>query len=449
MVVLHNNIIIMIIALITSLFISGTVNNTALELISDGYSNNLSCYPGDSVELYLNALIEVKNHPVNLYDLQGKTVANYAMNIFPQQVSKQRPYEQGFGYRVTKKIKIPTLKSGIYLWDNKIPLIIKSRNPNIVIVYPSNTENAYCNQGGKSLYDYNSSEKKFSPIVSTQRPIPLSRYCESFLRWMTTQNIQDTGYITDSDLDDYNAIKKSKLLIIIGHSEYWTLKARKNFDKFVDSGNDALVLSGNTMWWQVRYGKNNNQMFCYKYDSQDPINSTKLKTINWNDLSLNYSIPQSIGVEFSNAGYGRKPDKGWDGYKIVSSSPLLENTNLQKNDIIFFQSDELDGVPLTSNNDGALMIDNSSLQFEKVELIAYDKVWRGVDGIATWIVFKKTKSSGIVINTASTNWCSINGMGQNVSMQQITLNMINKLIRKENVFSNENNQVFTDSKQLN
>jgi hypothetical protein len=42
-----------------------------------------------------------------------------------------------------------------------------------------------------------------------------------------------------------------------------------------------------------------------------------------------------------------------------------------------------------------------------------------------------------VINTASTNWCAQNGIGSNPDIGRITLNMIQKLLNKQNVFSPE------------
>ncbi len=135
-------------------------------------------------------------------------------------------------------------------------------------------------------------------------------------------------------------------MIIPAHSEYWTLQARTNYDKFVLAGKHALILSGNTMWWQVRYNKTRDQVMCFRKKEDDPIKSEEMKTINWNDSLLNYPITRSIGAEFPNAGYGLKTDKGWNGYKIIKPSPLLANTTLKPGDILPCPSDEVDGVPL-------------------------------------------------------------------------------------------------------
>ncbi|HEY9045621.1 MAG TPA: N,N-dimethylformamidase beta subunit family domain-containing protein [Ohtaekwangia sp.] len=414
---------------------------TAYSDIIDGYTNHLSVYPGDSVTLYLNAAKSITEYTIKLYTLQGEEVLQCKASVSPQLTDSKKPYEEGFGYKRTTAVFLPpTLKSGVYLWENKIPLIVKSTTAKIIVLYPSNTENAYCNAGGKSLYSFNSSDKAASPVVSFLRPMSIETHSLEFLRWMEKQTFQDVGYITDMDMDEYREIKKASLLIVAGHSEYWTLQARKNFDRFVGDGKNALIISGNTMWWQVRYSKDKNQLICYKNAKNDPIKSGKLKTINWNEITLNYPIMRSLGTDFSLAGYGRKGDKGWDGYKIITRSPLLENTNIKPGDIVSCASDELDGAPLSGFNDGIPIINQDALGFQKVEIIGYDLVSRGgVEGVATWIVFKASRSSGIVINTATTDWCSRHGIGSNPDIQTITHTMITKLFNKEYVFSPEEN----------
>lgn len=404
--------------------------------IRDGYIDRLSAFPGDSVTIYLNADTSA-SISLELFDLNGKVVAAYPARVYAQAQPAEKAYEDGYQYKPTIRIKVPEIPSGVYLWNNSIPMVVKNRNAKVIVLYSSNTENAYSPSGGKSLYDFNSLDGKKAVKVSFHRPIALPRHSEAFLRWIVNQSVEEVGYITDMDMDDYNEIRKASLLIVPGHSEYWTLPARKNFDRFVEDGKPALVLSGNTMWWQVRYNERRDQMICYKSTEDDKIKSPQLKTTRWNDPTLGYPITKSIGVEFPLAGYGRKTDKGWDGYRLVSQSPLLENSSLVKGDTLMLFTDEHDGAPLLGfDNDSIPVINRAALGFEKVEIIGYDKTtWSGADGIATWIVFKASKKSGIIINTASTDWCADNGIGFNADIQIITMNMIKKLLLKENVFS--------------
>ena len=184
----------------------------------------------------------------------------------------------------------------------KVPFIVRASNPEIVVVYSSNTENAYCTAGGKSLYSYDTVTHKFAGVVSFLRPIHLPHHSTDFLKWFNTLDYKNVGYICDYDLDNYENFRNAKILMIPGHSEYWTRKARENFDRFVDEGKDAIILSGNTMWWQVRYSEKGDQLICYKSFEHDTIADPLQKTINWDQSVLRYPILNSIGVE---SGSGR------------------------------------------------------------------------------------------------------------------------------------------------
>lgn len=407
------------------------------DLIVDGYLNKISHKSGDSVTLYLNASETNCNYSLKLYDLGNAEVARYYVAVAPQEQKKRKSWEEGFGYEPSAKLIVPNLKSGIYFWEGKIPMIVRATAPEVVVLYSSNTENAYSAAGGKSLYGFNSSDSKMASKVSFLRPISLPRHSQDFFRWLYSQQVTELGYISDFDMDNYEEIKSAKVIIIPGHSEYWTLEARKNFDRFVSEGKNALILSGNTMWWQVRYESDNTQLVCYRSAADDPIKDPKLKTINWNEHLLQYPILNSIGVDFSLAGFGLMKDKGWDGFKVVNeNSPLLEEVNLRKGDIIPLPSDEYDGTLVAGFSGSHSPIpDVRALGFEKMEIVGYDSSYRlGSDLMATWVVFKKSKSSGIIINTASTDWCSSRGMN-NELIKKITLTMIRKLRQNENVFS--------------
>lgn len=257
--------------------------------------------------------------------------------------------------------------------------------------------------------------------------------------------------ICDQDMDDYAEIQNSKIIVVIGHSEYWTKAARLNFDQFVNSGKHAVVLSGNTMWWQVRYSADKTKMICYKDAVLDTIADPLLKTIKWPEPSLNYSVLNSIGADWPRGGYGVEPSfHGWRGYKIMlPNSPLFAGTDLNVNDIISCESREFDGALLAGlDGQGNPLLDTVTLGFCKMELLAYD--WGlnvtfapPVKGYGTFIAFKRSPASGNVINVASTNWCSrfqagiYGGFGSKDAgkVKQITLNMFNLLLAGDNIYS--------------
>jgi hypothetical protein len=243
------------------------------------------------------------------------------------------------------------------------------------------------------------------------------------------------------DLETDQYIKDSKVLILVGHNEYWTRNARQVFDKFVDNGGNALILSGNVMWWQVRYSADNTKLICYKDGFTDPVTNPLLETINWTDPSLKYPVALSIGADYEHGGYGTRADKGWDGYKIVTpNSPLLQGTGLTKGAIFHLPTVEFDGAFTKGvDTDGYPKLDLDYYKFYKMELIGFDKgVSRsGSETIGTFIAFQRTSSSGKIIHTGSTNWCSYEGMGGTDGhiIQLITKTAISKMINNDNIFS--------------
>jgi len=401
-----------------------------------GYTDQVSYYPQEEVTIFLQSSKMVDVCRLDIFDVNENVVFSISTPIAIQRISTNSPYANGFGFDPTVKFSIPAATpSGVYLIDNKIPFIVKTHAVvDFLIVYPSNTANAYSESGGKSLYTTTN-----RPVeVSFLRPIPLQGYCTPCLKWFSTLTDFSVGYLADSDLDRLSAIQNSNILIVVGHSEYWTREARLNFDTYVDQGGNALILSGNTMWWQVRYSEDRTKLICYR-TLADPIDDPLLKTITWDDPLLQYPILASIGADFSHGGYGQKIDKGWDGFKITSpSSPLLEGLNLQQGDTIHLPTEEFDGAPVHHfDAEGTPVLDREMLNVDKIELIGFDRGVRATETFSTFFVMQRSPGSGVIINTCTTDWCSPNGMGGRSATQikSITHTALVKLLSNQSLFS--------------
>lgn len=404
--------------------------------VAYGYTDKVSYSPSEKVTVYLHTAAPTAACRLNIYSITADSIFSVKTSLKSQSIATSDPAIDGFGFSPTVEMEIPSnVPSGLYMIENKIPFIVKSPGAvDLLIVYPSNTANAYEQSGGKSLYTSNKGS-----AVSFHRPIALQPFSSVCLQWFYKFPGIKIGYIADMDLENYSNIADAKILAIVGHNEYWTRKARKNFDAFVDSGHDALILSGNTMWWQVRYSDDQSQLVCYKSDI-DPVSDASLKTIVWNNASLSYPIISSIGADFDLGGYGLKTDKGWDGYKVMKpTSPLFEGTGLKKGDIISMPTSEYDGAPLSGfDMDNYPILNRKALQADQAEIIAFDRGFRNAaDTYPTLLIYKRSKSSGIIINAGTTDWCSTNGMGgaSGTTIKKITANAIHKLLNDENVFS--------------
>lgn len=394
-----------------------------------GFQDKISYSPDETISVFLNSNAngEIK---IALNDINDKIIDKVNVEVFKQkQIDTSSWFKDGFQYKKTFSFSPKELSSGIYYFHNSSPFLIKNpkKKNDVLVVYPSNTINAYNQSGGRSGYS-----KPRAKILNFKRPADLDYFAQEFLKWIPSQEF-NVDYICDRDLDDYTNIENYKVIVIPGHNEYWTRKARLNFDKYINKGGNAMVLSGNTMWWQVRY--EDDKMIIFRDINLDSLAPDSLKTILWNDSLLNYPIASSIGVDFDYGGYGKKEDEGWDGYKILLNSPLLEKTKLKKGDLLKLPTTEYDGTKLIFENK-IPKLDTSVINFYRQELIGYDFGFRAFKTTPSFIVFKKMKTSGIIINTASTDWCG-NGFIHSSSkeIKQITYNCIDFLINDKNVFS--------------
>lgn len=458
--------------------------------IINGYTDKQSYRTGETIKFYLSGtsqtdynLIGRANQSLTFINGQSDPVAVFGLlNMVLQTPQTNEPWKNGFGYNLTTTWVVPIgLKSGLY-YLGPVPIIIKgSLNADVVIVCPTNRINAYSTSGGKSFY-----EDTITPDCLTGE-ISWKNGCNSLLRATTVSFLRpqfidsaniggfftwfmDQSYnanvIADIDLENYTEIQNAKVVVIVGHSEYWTRNARLNFDRFVDSGKNGLILSGNSMWWQVRYEDDNYQvdstkLTCYKNDQAPPtplgcqtctLNptipirpydntcDTLLRTVNFapesgfistsnpsstSNLKVKYSVIGSIGADISHGGWGSTATpsdcnySGFHGFKIVTpNSPILNGTNLNQGDILETETGEFDTTIISnidSNND---LIGNypelnlSALGFYRGEIIAFERTnipietTNGKFQYAAIILFQKTYTSGKIINVNSNQWCS-------------------------------------------
>ena len=417
--------------------------------ITDGYTDRQSYRPGDLVTVFLNTEFP-QIATVRVFDFTGTQLAyEFPANLATQTPVGLTPWETGFGYEPSGSFILPDLPSGVYLIEQVIPLIVKaplSQAADFVIVYPTNTCAAYNDAGGRSLY----SAPVKATMVSFERPAGTANvaFHEAFLRWLGLLDLPySIKFVADIDLEDYAEISGSKVLMLIGHSEYWTRTAREHFDEFVLGGGNALILAGNTMWWQVRYSKDRSQMICYK-GVPDPIADPLLRTINWPAPSLEYSVLRSIGVDFIHGGFGiGYPNAG--GFIVLApKSPVFDLVEVHAGDTIFIPTVEYDGTLLLNSpvTAGMPRLNLSALDAYRAEIIGYQDCFRNdadtgagsvANSVGTWIVFQRTATSGVVMNGASTNWCSYRGVqgADGVRVRRIILNMFDILVNKKSAFS--------------
>jgi hypothetical protein len=184
-----------------------------------------------------------------------------------------------------------------------------------------------------------------------------------FVRWAEGEGLT-LDYAINSDLEFHpEVLDGQRLMLSVGHDEYWSWKMRDTADAFVEGGGSWAIFSGNTCFWQVRYEDDGHTMVCYKGDatSLDPLRDTDQKHL----VTSMFSLPsigrpeaQTTGLSFTRGGYarvGKATPRSSGGYMIHKPEhPVFEGTNLRYGDQLGVPDKivgyEVDGCELTMVN---------------------------------------------------------------------------------------------------
>jgi hypothetical protein len=247
--------------------------------------------------------------------------------------------------------------SGIYIakltrtdtnGSSHIAFVVRNDNRNAAMLFKTSdtTWQAYNNYGGNSLYVNNSGESiqgfNHATKVSYDRPFYtrnggggggasedwLFNAEYPMLRWLE-RNGYDVSYTTDVDMDrDSSTITpaKHKILLSVGHDEYWSTNERTKFETARNNGVHLAFFSGNEVYWKVRWEDNHRTLVCYKEGTLANNTcgfkcdtSTNIWTGLWRDGDAT-TYPGSDGGNPENALTGQI---SWDG---TTSSIIVPDT---------------------------------------------------------------------------------------------------------------------------
>jgi hypothetical protein len=422
----------------------------------NGYTSSTSVPPGGTLDLHLSTdtpgpvRLSVTRYgsdsPAPLYlqlSLEGHAVPP----------PEQRPWERGFGWpRSPTPLTIPTdWPSGLYMLrgpdgKNITSFVVRASPPGatsrILLQVCYNTVHAYNNAGGKSLYDYNSYfEGRRADKVSFLRPngIPEPQYELAFIDWLRREGFT-VEYCSSVDLHT-GAVPLSAyhLLLVVGHSEYWSKEMRDHVDTFVSNGGNLAVFSGNTCYRQVRFEQDNQVMVFYKQPQNDPLTNVDNSrvTVAFSHPPVSRPPNQTIGLGMDSAGGAWVPPSDLDATFTVYTPGHwafqgISGTTLGGPGIglVGYETDaaatvESAGFPCATGEDG------TPRTFTILAAADLRERWfaKGKPGRATLGLFVR---NGTVFNVGTTGWAS--AALRNTPVSRVTSNVIERL-RTRNTWS--------------
>jgi hypothetical protein len=434
----------------------------------EGYADQVSYRPGDTLKLHISSRgkfsLEIARFGVKreiVFKKEGlagqeRVVPASASSHgcqWPSSFEHKIPDDWTTGYysaRLTSQEKsAKPLSSEAYF------IVRPSRPGNrskILLQFSTNTYNAYTNWGGYSLYSYNGKHKVQGRRVSFNRPqtSQFPNWEAAFVAWAES-NGYALDYAANSDLEFHpELLKDYKLVLSVGHDEYWSAPMRDNLEAFIGTGGNVAFFSGNTCCWQVRSEEQGRALACFKQSfGDDPIYKTgdfKLLSTLWSHYLVNRPENQLTGVGFLWGGYHRSHGQFMDGPGTFTVHRpkhwLYEGTNLALGStfgaklpqykVVGYECDgcELtwkDGLPYPTHSDGTPktfeVLATAPAKWHPDDCEWYEKWQKGRVGQATLGCYTR---GGTVVTVGTTDWS--NGLrGNDPHVVQITKNVLNKL----------------------
>lgn len=300
-----------------------------------GYANRVSVPQGGTIDFHISTAVPSYGlEIVNLANPEA-VVRTIAITGSIRRDCTGLP-EVGCKWPVTTSFSVPaSFPSGYYAarfptltGQRFIFFIVREDVPGstsrTAVVASTHTFQAYNSYGGKSLYPSASPERSYR--VSYDRPYfdnrGLGRYPrwdEPFLKWLTQERIP-FEVLSDPDLEDPALLARYDVLVLVGHSEYWTAAARANVEAFVANGGRLAIFGGNTMWWQARLEQGGRTLVVYKSAAADPETGRNNAVVTTNFYAPPVLRPENLitGSSFRNGGYTNREQPTF-GYTVTDA----------------------------------------------------------------------------------------------------------------------------------
>lgn len=327
------------------------------------------------------------------------------------------------------------------------------KNAKILLQLATNTDNAYGNFGGYSLYAYNGRDGVQGRRVSFERPLSgfnTRRWELPFIKWCEA-NGYGLDYAVNNDLADRPELLDAyRLILSVGHDEYWSAAMRDRVEAYVARGGNLAFFSGNVCCWQVRHDANG--LTCYKeYFRDDPLyqpagpNPT-LSTL-WSHHLIDRPENRLTGVGVLGGGFHLSHGQYMDGsgaftverpeHWVLAGTNLARNTSFGgKQTVVGYECDgcefeRRDGLPFPTGRDGTpsdfeILATAPAMWGPEAGLLFYDRWPKNQHGAACLGLYRN-QGGGTVFTAGTTDWSHGLRDPLDPAVDRITRNVLDRL----------------------
>ena len=276
------------------------------DLSIQGFATDISINTGGTVDFKIDVKAPATNFSIRIYRLgyyggNGARLIADLGNAFTGTAQPDPLYDIPTGktdcsnWSVSASWTATGAVSGLYIakltrnddnGSSHIAFVVRNDAGNSDLLFKTSdaTWQAYNGYGGNSLYVNNSGTAvpgfNHATKVSYDRPFItrnggggggasedwLFNAEYPMIRWLE-RNGYDVSYATDVDMDrDATPVTPAihKVLMSVGHDEYWSANARAKFETARSNGVHLAFFSGNEIYWKTRWEDNHRTLVCYK-----------------------------------------------------------------------------------------------------------------------------------------------------------------------------------------
>jgi hypothetical protein len=290
--------------------------------------------------------------------------------------------------------------------------------------------------------------------VSFDRPLAgfFRQWELPFIAWAERQGYA-LDYAVNSDLEFRPEILKPyKLVLSVGHDEYWSAPMRDHVEEFITAGGNVAFFSGNTCCWQVRSEEAGRALVCYKQALVlDPLfatNDHRLLGTLWSHHLVGRPENSLTGVGLLHGGYHRSHGQYMEGeaaftvhrpdHWLFASTGLRQGDKFGgKNTIVGYECDGCemewkDGLASPTHRDSTpetfVIVGTCPARWHPDDALWYDHFPRDekggpAQGAAVMGVYTR---GGTVFTAGTTDWA--HGLsGEDKAVEGITRNVLDRL----------------------
>jgi hypothetical protein len=231
-----------------------------------GFSSATSVVAGGNINFHLSANPAGAVHCIFQRIGSGLMPETFSVTL----VTRTLPASAwlGFGWPSSHSFTVPAgWPSGFYQLQAQGPgdaahtavldFVVRPVTPGstsrILLMADFNTQHAYNEAGGKSLYDFNSTGGVRAPKVSFNRPVGTPGWHPQTIAWLAANGFTIEHASTVDLHANASLLTPYHCLIFGSHTEYWSKEMRDHVESFVRAGGNVMSLSGNTCYRQVRF----------------------------------------------------------------------------------------------------------------------------------------------------------------------------------------------------